>query len=154
MIVRPALFPAEIAAVIDIWREYVASPTADLSFHDNEREFADLPGKYAAPRGIILLADRRDAIEGCIAMRRVDDQICEMKRLYVRPSARGSGLGRRLIERLIVEATAVGYEEIRLDVLAEFAAARHLYATLGFTPAPPVSANPVPGTAFLGRRLR
>jgi len=63
-------------------------------------------------------------------------------------------LGRRLIERLIVEAAAVGYDEMRLDMLAEVAAARHLYAALGFTPAPPVSANPVPGTAFLGRRSR
>ena len=154
IVVRRALFPADRAAILDIWREYVASPAADLSFQDNEREFADLPGKYAGPGGGVLLADRNGAIEGCIAMRRVDDRICEMKRLYVRSRARGLALGRRLVEQLIVEAAAAGYYEMRLDVLAEFESARRLYASLGFIPAPAVAANPVPGTAFLGRSLR
>jgi GNAT superfamily N-acetyltransferase len=84
----------------------------------------------------------------------VDARNCEMKRLYVRPQARGTGLGRRLAAELICEATDAGYEEMRLDVLEEFASARRLYASLGFTPADPVAYNPVPGTAFLGLKLR
>ncbi|MBN8808749.1 MAG: GNAT family N-acetyltransferase [Sphingomonas sp.] len=154
IVIRRACFPADRAAVVAIWRAYLASTATDLSFQNNEREFADLPGRYVAPHGTILLADDGGTIVGCIAMRRVDDRICEMKRLYVGPTARGRALGKRLVERLIAEATAAGHAEMRLDVLAEFAAARRLYASLGFGDAPPVAVNPVAGTAFLGRVLR
>ena len=152
-IIRPARFPEDRMAVLDIWREFVSSPRASLDFQNNEAEFAELPGKYAPPDGRLLLADRSGAIDGCIALRRVDAGLCEMKRLYVRPRARGRGLGRRLVEQLIAEARAAGYAEMRLDVLAEFEQARALYAAFDFKPAPPVTYNPIPGTAFLGRRL-
>jgi putative acetyltransferase len=102
----------------------------------------------------VLLADRAGRIEGCIALRRVNDAICEMKRLYVRPSARGEGLGRQLVERLIAEARRADYTEMRLDVLAEFQQAQKLYRELGFVPAEPASFNPLPGTLFLGLALR
>ena len=85
-----------------------------------------------------------------MAFRKVNDTVCEMKRLYVRPSARGEGLGRQLVEHLITEAKQAGYDEMRLDVLGEFARARQLYADLGFKPADPVSFNPIAGTAFPG----
>lgn len=137
----------------EIWREYVASPSVSLAFQDYEREFADLPGPYAAPQGCLLLATVGAAIVGCAALRRVDAQVCEMKRVYVRPTARGAQLGRRLVERLLDEARAAGYARICLDVLPEFVAAQRLYAALGFRPAPAVSFNPVPGTQFLGRDL-
>ena len=151
--IRHARFPQDRDAVIEIWREYVAFPKADLSFQSFEAEFADLPGKYAPPTGCVLLAWTADRAVGCIAMRKVDREICEMKRLYVRPEAQGAGLGRQLIGQLIAEARNAGYAEMRLDVLAEFSAARHVYETLGFKPAPAVSHNPVPGAAFLGLRL-
>lgn len=137
----------------EIWREYVASPSVSLAFQDYEREFADLPGPYAAPQGRLLLATVGAAIVGCAALRRVDAQVCEMKRVYVRPTARGAQLGRRLVERLLGEARAAGYVRICLDVLPEFVAAQRLYAALGFRPAPAVSFNPVPGTQFLGLDL-
>lgn len=150
---RPAHFPTDLPAVLEIFREYVRSPTADLGFQDYEREFADLPGKYAAPRGCVLLAWAGDELLGCGALRPVDDSSCEMKRVYLRPAARGRQLGRQLVERLLAEAREAGYRRVCLDVLPEFVAARRLYASLGFVPAPPVSFNPVPGTLFLALNL-
>ena len=151
--IRHAKFPADTLAVLDIWREYVASPSVSLDYQGNDAEFAALPGKYAAPAGCVLLADHDGEIDGCIAYRGVGAGLCEMKRLYVRPRARGGHLGRDLVSRLIGEARTAGYLEMRLDVLEEFASARRLYETYGFVPAEPVSHNPIPGTAFLGLRL-
>lgn len=152
--IRQAIFPADGPAVLDIWREFVASPSVSLAHQNNHLEFADIPGKYAAPDGCILLADNDGRIDGCVALKRIDADICEMKRLYVRPRGRGARLGHGLIERSIGEARALGYAEMRLDVLAEFVEAKKLYAAFGFVPAAPVSFNPLPGTAFLGLRLR
>jgi putative acetyltransferase len=112
-----------------------------VSKQNNDVEFASLPGKYAAPKG-------------CVAMRHVSPELCEMKRLYVRPQAQGRHLGRALAERLIEEARAAGYSEMRLDVQAKFIPARRLYESLGFVTAEPVSFNPVPGASFLGLRLQ
>lgn len=152
--VRQARFPEDAGALLEIWREFVASPSVSLDHQGNEAEFADLPGKYAPPAGRVLVADGAGGLAGCVAFRQVGPSICEMKRLYVRPSARGTGLGRRLVERLIAEAREAGYAEMRLDVLEEFRHAQRLYAELGFAPADPVSFNPLPGTAFLGLSLR
>jgi putative acetyltransferase len=151
--VRHARFPEDQTAVLEIWREYVSSPSVSLDYQRNDEEFAQLPGKYSAPGGCILLGLVDERVEGCIAMRRVDPAICEMKKLYVRPAARGHGIARMLVARLITEARDVGYQDMRLDVLAEFTAARRLYESFGFAPAPAVSFNPIPGTKFLGLRL-
>ena len=151
--IRAASFPADRPAVIEIFSEYVASPKADLTFQDYTREFANLPGSYAGPHGCILLAWVDGALAGCAALRPVDHAIGEMKRVYVRPLARGLGLGRRLVTALIAQARNAGYHELRLDVLPEFTAARALYASLGFQPAAPISHNPIQGTAFLGLNL-
>ena len=153
LIVRDAQFPQDSEEVLGIWREFVASPTVSLDFQGNEAEFASLPGKYAPPGGRVLLAVSAKAVVGCVAMRRVDDTICEMKRLYVCPVARGRGAGRALVERLLKEARLAGYREMRLDVLAEFDRAQQLYRDLGFKDADPVSFNPLPGTRFLGLPL-
>ncbi len=152
--VRNAEFPQDAAAVLDIWREFVDSPSVSLDYQGNEEEFADLPGKYAAPEGRVLVAERHSKLVGCIAFRKVNSDICEMKRLYVRPEGRGLGLGLQLTRRLIAEAIEVGYAEMRLDVLAEFENARAIYESLGFAPADPISFNPLPGTSFLGLALR
>ena len=125
-------------------REYVDGLGIDLSFQDVDTELADPLGFYE----LVLLADR-----GCVALRRIDDATCEMKRLYVRPSARGSGLGRRLAEAIIVEARARGYRRMLLDTLPTMTAARGLYASLGFREVEPYRYNPVPGTSFLELEL-
>lgn len=152
-IIRRADFPADTNALLDIWREYVVSPSVSLDYQGNDAEFATLPGKYASPAGCVLVADNGSEIDGCIAYREVRRGLCEMKRLYVRPRARGTQLGRNLVDRLIFEARTAGYIEIRLDVLEEFTSARRLYEAFGFVPAEPVSYNPIPGTAFLGLYL-
>jgi putative acetyltransferase len=152
-LIRHAIFPQDTASVRGIWHEFIANSPVNLDYQGNEAEFANLPGKYAAPRGCILLADRNGEIEGCIAMREVSPEICEMKRLYVRLDARGNKLGHELVARLIEEARGAGYREMRLDVQAKFESARQLYAAFGFVAAEPVSFNPVPGAAFLGLHL-
>jgi len=152
-IIRPAIFPDDAAAVLAIWREFIANSPVNLDYQRNDAEFASLPGKYAAPMGRVLLADRNGEIEGCIAFREVSAEICEMKRLYVRPRARGLNLGRNLVTRLIDEARISGYREMRLDVMEKFLAARKLYESFGFVAAEPISFNPVPGASFLGLHL-
>jgi putative acetyltransferase len=147
--IRPANFPDDLAQVVAIFREYIASPSVDLGFQDYEAEFAGLPGKYAPPDGCLLLAWKWQAVVGCAALRRVDANTCEMKRVYVRPNARGENLGRRLVESILAEARAAGYSRICLDVLPEFTAAQRIYESLGFLPAAPVAFNPIPGTKFL-----
>ena len=152
-IIRHAIFPDEIASVLSIWREFIANSPVNLDYQGNDAEFADLPGKYAAPEGCVLLADRDGEIEGCIAFRKVSADICEMKRLYVRPHARGKQLGYDLVERLIAEARIAGYREMRLDVMEKSASARKLYKAFGFVPAEPISFNPAAGASFLGLYL-
>ena len=153
LIIRQALFPTEREDVISIFREYVSSPTVNLGFQDYEAEFAGLPGKYEAPQGRLLLAREGDTVLGCAALRSVDESTCEMKRVYVRPAARGKNLGRLLVEAILNEAKLAGYSRICLDVLPEFTAAQALYESMGFEHAEPVSFNPVPGTKFLALAL-
>jgi putative acetyltransferase len=126
--------------VRELLREYAAGLGVDLSFQDFEAELADPLDFYE----LVLLEEG-----GCVALRRIDDETCEMKRLYVRPDARGSGLGRRLAEAVIAEARARGYRRMLLDTLPTMAAARALYATLGFSETEPYRFNPIEGTTFL-----
>lgn len=151
--IRHATFPSDLPEVTAIFREYVKSPVANLDFQDYEQEFAQLPGKYAEPDGCILLAVIEGQVVGCAALRRVDASACELKRVYVRPEARGMALGRQLVQQMVHTARDAGYRRMCLDVLAEFVAAQRLYESLGFVPAEPVSFNPVPGTRFLALDL-
>ncbi len=151
--IAAAVFPDDAHVVLDIFREYVLSPKQSLAYQDYEAEFAKLPGDYAAPGGGILLARLEGRVVACAAIRPVDAAVCELKRVYVRPVARGLGLGRQMVTHAMGAARAMGYGRMCLDVLPEFEAARALYASLGFVTAEPVSHNPVPGTAFLGRGL-
>ncbi|KRD40818.1 acetyltransferase [Acidovorax sp. Root275] len=151
--IRRAIFPDDLPAVTAIFREYVLSPTANLDFQDYEQEFAELPGKYAEPDGGVLLAVVEGRVVGCAALRRVEGGTCELKRVYVRPAARGMDLGRQLVEEMLRVARQAGYRRMCLDVLPEFVAAQRLYESLGFVTAEPVSFNPVPGTRFLALDL-
>ena len=132
-----------------LFREYAASLPFALDFQGFERELAEFPGDYAPPRGALLLA--RGA--GCVGLRPLDATTCELKRLYVRPPARGTGLGRRLAEAIIAEGRRLGYQRMRLDTVPGMSAALSLYAELGFREIPPYRTNPIPGAVFLELEL-
>jgi ribosomal protein S18 acetylase RimI-like enzyme len=151
--IRPAALPSDVSVVRALFREYADSLGIDLGFQDFEAELASLPGKYAPPRGRLLLAWSAGEAAGCVALRPIDGERCEMKRLYVRPRARARHLGRELAERICAEARDAGYRRMCLDTLPSMSEALRLYARLGFLPIEPYVFNPIEGAIFLGREL-
>ncbi len=144
----------EIAEARLLFEEYAASLGINLCFQNFEQEVAGLPGDYAPPSGRLYLAVENDRIAGCIALRKLDEQICEMKRLYVRPAFRGSGLGRKLTERVIADAHAIGYKRMRLDTLpGKMDQAIGLYRSLGFKDIAPYYDNPYEDVAYMELEL-
>jgi len=153
--IEAARFPEEGDLVRVLFREYVAALGVDLSFQDFDRELANLPGKYAPPAGGVLIArDSENRPVGCITLRALDAEgACEMKRLYVRPEARGQDLGYRLAKAMMDYAKSAGYTRVVLDTLASMRTAQKLYARLGFEEIEAYYDNPLPGTLYLGRDL-
>jgi len=145
----PATSADQIATARQLFKEYEASLGIELTFQGFAREVAALPGAYAPPAGRLFLAT--DGLEpgGCVALRSLGAGLCEMKRLYVRPAARGVRLGRRLAETVIREARAIGYARMRLDTLPSMKEAFALYQTLGFREIAPYYDNPIVGTRFM-----
>lgn len=145
--------PEEIEIARKLLREYQRALGVDLCFQGFEAELAALPGAYAPPSGRLLLAWHDGVPIGCIALQRVDDSRGEMKRLYVRPSARGLGLGRTLVTRILGDAKAIGYSEVVLDTLPSMIEAQRLYEQFGFREIEPYRPNPVVGSRYLGKEL-
>lgn len=153
MVIRPAAFPAEVEIVRGLFREYAGGLGFDICFQGFESELAELPGNYALPRGRLLIAEHEGIAVGCIAMRPHDDTTAELKRLYVRPSSRGTGAGRLLCEAMLAVARGIGYRRIVLDTVKTMTAAIHLYESLGFHDIEPYNAHPIDGTRWLGMDL-
>lgn len=176
--IRPARFPDDLPAVAALFREYVAGLPFVLDFQDFEHELASLPGCYAEPGGCVLLAERvgeggdgetstrtaagdREsstrtvaATLGCVALRPLEPGVCEMKRMYIRPGARGLGIGRRLGEAILRAGRECGYQLMRLDTTARMTAANALYTHLGFREALRYCHNPLPDALFFERSLQ
>ena len=133
----------------ELFREYQRSLGIDLCFQDFEHELATLPGEYAPPFGRLLLLYEEENLAGCVALRKIDDETCEMKRLYVRPDFRGRQLGKRLAEAVIYESRVIGYKKMKLDTLPIMTTAITMYRSLGFKPTPPYRHNPVQGALFM-----
>jgi putative acetyltransferase len=151
--ITEARWPDDHAIVEELFREYVASLAEDISFQDVDDELASLPGKYARPGGVVLIARDGNEAAGAIAYRMAEPGVCEMKRLYLRPAFRGRGLGRELANELIEHARSQGYRTMLLDTLASMSSARALYRDLGFAPVAPYYDNPLPGVMYMGLEL-
>ena len=150
----PAQSPQDIEHARELFKEYAAWLEIDLCFQNFGKELAELPGDYAPPSGRLFLAVKDTEIAGCVAMRKIGDGICEIKRLFVRTEFRGQGLGWQLAEAIIRTGKEIGYERVRLDTLPpKMNDAIALYRSLGFREIEPYYNNPVPGAKFMELRL-
>ncbi len=152
-LIRPAASPADIAQVRRLFQAYADSLDFSLCFQDFDSELRDLPGKYAPPKGALLLGLLEGEAVGVVGLRDLGDGIAEMKRLYVGPAARGLRLGEALAEAVIQEARRLGYGRLRLDTLQRMVAANGLYDRLGFTDIPAYYTNPMPDTRYRELKL-
>jgi putative acetyltransferase len=139
---------AGIGTVRDLFREYQEFLGVDLCFQGFDEELATLPGAYAPPAGALLLAMADDNACGCVGMRPIGGDQCEMKRLYVRPGWRGHGLGRRLADAVMTRARNAGYHSMVLDTLEVLRPAIALYRSIGFSPIEGYYDNPLPGVSY------
>jgi GNAT superfamily N-acetyltransferase len=142
--------PEQIDQARHLFKEYADWLQIDLCFQNFEKELAELPGDYVPPGGRLLLAYDNAQLAGCVALRRINQSICEMKRLFLREEFRGRGLGRQLIAAIIQEARQIGYRYMRLDTLPpKMIDAISLYRSYGFKEIDPYYENPVPGALFM-----
>lgn len=151
--VRPALRESEIAEARALFDDYAVWIGIDLSFQNFPEELKTLPGDYVPPGGALFLGWAGGAAAGCVAVRRMDDTDCEMKRLFVRDAFRGLGAGEALARAAIVFAREAGYGRMFLDTLPSMGAAHSLYERLGFKEIPPYRFNPVAGARFMALSL-
>lgn len=150
LVIRQAASSAEIAQVRELFFEYAQSLGFSLCFQNFDKELEGLPGDYVPPGGRLLLAEYDGELAGCVALRRLDHQTCEMKRLYVRPTFRGKGLGRVLAENLISDARGIGYRRMRLDTVEPvMKAAVAMYREMGFREIAPYRENPIAGALYM-----
>ncbi len=143
-----------IEEIRKLFLEYARSLEIDLDFQDFETELNTLPGKYQPPDGALILALVEGREAGCIALRKISKDICEMKRLYIREKYRGLGLGKKLVGMIIDEAVNKNYQYMRLDTLPTMKSAQSLYLSFGFYDIEPYVYNPIQGTRFMELKLK
>lgn len=149
-----AASPTQLAQARELFLEYAKSLGFSLCFQNFDQELAGLPGCYSPPEGRLLLAKYDGQLAGCVALHKLEDGICEMKRLYLRPQFRGRGLGRLLAERIIAEARDIGYQRMRLDTVEPVMKdAVAMYRTFGFQEIAPYCANPIAGALYMELEL-
>ena len=148
-----ARLPDEITVIKDLFQEYAESLNFDLDFQDFSQELETLPGTYSAPKGSILVAKENGETLGCVAVRPLGSEICEMKRLYVKPAHRGKKVGRELAVAIIEEAKRLGYKAMRLDTVEAMKEASALYWALGFQQIDAYYYNPLPGAMYFELKL-
>jgi putative acetyltransferase len=145
---------AHVVQARELFQEYAQSLGVNLCFQNFEQELARLPGHYAPPDGRLLLAEYDGQMAGCVALHKWEDGICEMKRLYLRPSFRRKGLGRVIAEKIIAEARSIGYQRMRLDTIGPLMKdAVEMYRKLGFREIAPYRPNPIAGAMYMELRL-
>ncbi len=145
---------AQLAQARELFLDYAQSLGFSLCFQNFDKELAGLPGDYAPPHGRLLLAEYEGQLAGCVAMRKLADDICEMKRLYVRPQFRGKKLGLALATRIIAEARQIGYRRMRLDTVEPVMKdAVAMYRKLGFHEIAPYCKNPIAGALYMELQL-
>ena len=153
-IIAQATSAGQIAQARELFLEYAQSLGFSLCFQSFDQELAGLPGDYAPPDGRMLLAEFEGQLAGCVALHKLDGNICEMKRLYLRQQFRGKGLGRALAETIIAEARAIGYQRMRLDTVEPVMKdAVAMYRRLGFQEIAPYRANPIEGAMYMELQL-
>jgi len=146
--------PAHVAQARGLFLEYAKSLGVNLCFQNFEQELAGLPGHYAPPDGRLLLAEYDGQLAGCVALHKWEDGICEMKRLYLRPSFRRKGLGRAIAEKIIAESRSIGYQRMRLDTIEPLMKdAVEMYRKLGFREIAPYRPNPIAGAMYMELQL-
>jgi ribosomal protein S18 acetylase RimI-like enzyme len=145
--------PEHFETIRRLFLKYAESLGFDLEFQNFEQELESLPGDYAAPNGCLLIAEDSGNWAGCVALRGLEDDNCEMKRLYVIPEYRGLGIGKILAQAVIKEARARGYKKMRLDTVPSMKEARGLYASLGFYIIKPYRYNPIDGASYMELKL-
>jgi ribosomal protein S18 acetylase RimI-like enzyme len=146
--------PGQITQARELFLEYAQSLGFSLCFQNFDQELARLPGDYAPPEGRLLLAEYEGQVAGCVALHRLEERICEMKRLYLRPLLRGKGIGRALADRIIAEGRQIGYQRMRLDTVEPVMKdAVEMYRKLGFREIAPYRANPIAGALYMELQL-
>ena len=142
--------PHQITQARELFLEYASSLGFSLCFQNFDKELAALPGDYVPPTGRLLLAEYEGQVAGCVALHKLADGTCEMKRLYLRPQFRGKGLGRTLADRIIAEARSIGYQRMRLDTVEPVMKdAVVMYRRLGFREIAPYCDNPIAGALYM-----
>jgi putative acetyltransferase len=148
-LVELSIHPNRIDEARSLIQEYASSIGVSLCFQNFDQEMATLPGEYSPPSGALLLAENEGKPVGCVAIKKISEEVCEIKRLYVRPESRGKGIGKLLTESIIEKARNIGYTKVRLDTLPSMKEAISMYLGMGFKPIEAYRYNPVDGALYL-----